>query len=454
VTTGVVWFRRDLRLVDNPAVADAAAAHDEVVALFVLDPSLMAAAGRHRRDQLLASLHALDGELRGRGAGLLVVEGDPAEVVPAVAGRTGAATVHRSEDTTPYAAGRDAAVDAALTDAGIGSEGTWGGLVQPPGTVLTAKGTLSRVFTPFHKVWRGMPVEDPAGEPAGTFVSGEGGTDLPAPEADPVLPADPDSVRERLEDFAGRIGRYRADRDRIDRDATSGLSVDLRLGTLSPHRVVHRLAEESGSGPFLRQLAWRDWYAHLLAEEPTMPDRALRAGYDRIAWRDDPDELAAWKEGRTGYPLVDAAMRELAATGRMHNRLRMVAASFLVKDLLVDWRHGERHFRRLLLDGDVAQNSGNWQWVAGTGPDAAPYFRVFNPITQSRQFDPDGTYIRRWCPELDGLDGDAVHWPADVAPMELAAAGVELGTTYPDPIVEHAEARKRAIDAYGTARDS
>jgi deoxyribodipyrimidine photo-lyase len=249
------------------------------------------------------------------------------------------------------------------------------------------------------------------------------------------------------------VDTYRSDRDDLDGTGGSALSAALRFGTLSPRAVVRAVA---GAGAdreaFVRQLAWRDWFAHLLAEEPTLPTRSLRPEYEGIRWHDDPDGLEAWKAGRTGYPVVDAGMRQLAATGTMHNRARMITASFLVKDLLVDWRLGERHFRHLLVDGDVPQNAGNWQWVAGTGPDAAPYFRVFNPVTQSRAHDPTGAYIRRWVPELARLDDTAVHAPWMVGPLELALAGVTLGEQYPAPIVDHAGARVRAIDAYRAAR--
>ncbi len=203
---------------------------------------------------------------------------------------------------------------------------------------------------------------------------------------------------------------------------------------------------------FVRQLAWRDWFAHLLVEVPSLARRSLRPEYERIPWRDDPDGLEAWRTGRTGYPIVDAGMRELRATGSMHNRVRMITASFLVKDLLVDWRVGERHFRHLLTDGDVSQNIGNWQWVAGTGPDAAPYFRVFNPVTQSRAHDPAGRYLRRWLPELGGLSDRDVHAPWEAGPLSLAAAGVTLGVDYPEPIVDHRDARQRALAAYSEVR--
>jgi deoxyribodipyrimidine photo-lyase len=227
----------------------------------------------------------------------------------------------------------------------------------------------------------------------------------------------------------------------------------LRFGTISPREVVRAVGvSTAGRAAFVRQLAWRDWYAHLFDERPDLQDRALYPVFDRIAWRADDEEADAWRRGNTGVPIVDAAMRQLAVTGFMPGRLRMVAASFLVKDLLVDWRVGERHFRQLLVDGDVAQNAGNWQWVAGTGPDAAPYFRVLNPLTQARRFDPDGEYVRRWVPELRSLLGGSVHEPAALGPMELAAAGVVLGDTYPWPIVDHGFARERAIASYSAAR--
>jgi len=206
-----------------------------------------------------------------------------------------------------------------------------------------------------------------------------------------------------------------------------------------------------GRTGFTRQLAWRDWYAHLLHEMPHMVSNAVRSEYDNIEWLDDPEGLEAWKAGRTGYPIVDAGMRQLAETGWMHNRVRMIVGSFLVKDLLIDWREGERWFRRMLIDGEPSQNAGNWQWVAGTGTDAAPYFRIFNPISQSRKFDADGAYIRRWVPELAGLDKKTIHAPWEAGPLDLAAAGVILGDTYPEPIVDHVFARDRTLSAYKKA---
>lgn len=452
---GLVWFRRDLRLRDNPAWAAATADHVTVSALYVLDDRLLSAAGPHRQRQLLADLRSLDGSLQGRGGRLLVRRGDPAVIVPREAAASGARRVYWNADVTPFASRRDAEVRRALD---VDPATPYGHLVLPPGSVRTSKGGLSRVFGAFHRRWR-TTVWDEWPEGGDAAVAGEQGDLLPPLDGDPPRPSGEAGAHEVLRRFlAVGAGDYRAGRDRLGDPGTSGLSVALRFGTISPRFVVEAVeaadVADAEKEAFVRQIAWRDWFAHLMDEVPSLPDRSLRPEYEMIPWRDEPGDLAAWAEGRTGYPIVDAGMRELATTGTMHNRVRMVTASFLVKDLLIDWRHGERHFRHLLADGDVPQNVGNWQWVAGTGPDAAPYFRILNPVSQSRAHDPDGRYIRRWVPEIARLDDADIHAPWESGPLDLEAAGVVLGETYPEPIVDHRAARARALAAYGAARDA
>lgn len=449
-----MWFRRDLRLSDNPAFAAATSAHRAVVALYVLDDRLLTAAGPFRRRQLVADLHALDGALRETGGRLLVRSGNPVEVVPVEATRLAAARVYWNADVTPYANARDTAVAATLATLAVDAFTPYGHLVHRPGAVLTKGGHVSRVFGPFHRSWLLTPWDPwPAAGDATIVDASEMGQALPPIGSEPPLPAGEEGAHLILRRFLERsIDTYRADRHAISIIGTSQLSAALRFGTISPRRVVEAVGDSSADRyAFVRQLAWRDWFAHLLFENPGLEHRAMQTGYQQITWNHDPAGLDAWKEGRTGYPIVDAGMRELATTGGMHNRVRMITASFLVKDLLIDWRLGERHFRRLLTDGDISQNVGNWQWVAGTGPDAAPYFRVFNPLTQSRVHDPHGVYLRRWLPELAGLDDAAIHAPWQAGPLDLAAAGIRLGEDYPMPLVDHAEARVRAIDAYRAA---
>ena len=448
-SVGLMWFRRDLRLTDNPAWSAATSEHHEVTALYVLDDRLLSAAGPFRRRQILADLGCLDESLRERGGRLLVRGGDPTVVVPKEAARLGADLVHWNADVTPYATARDSAVERTLD---VGTATPYGHLVLPPGSVLTGQGRLSRVFSPFHRRWL-TTGWDPWPAPGDATVAAEAGDPLPRPDGDPPRPPGEDGAHATLQRFLdGPADHYRAGHDPIAEQGTSALSVALRFGTISPREVVEAVGDgDEDRQAFVRQIAWRDWFAHMLAETPTLPDKAVKEAFDGIEWRDDPDGLAAWKEGRTGYPVVDAGMRELASTGAMHNRVRMITASFLVKDLLIDWRLGERHFRHLLADGDVPQNAGNWQWVAGTGPDAAPFFRIFNPVTQSRAHDPEGRYLRRWVPELAGLDDKAIHAPWDAGPLDLAAAGVTLGDTYPEPIVDHADARERTLAAYRAA---
>ncbi len=443
---------------DNPAWARATDVHRRVVALFVLEPDLLNAAGPHRRRQLLHHLRALDESLSAvGGGGRLTVRPEPAgSAIVDVANTIDASALYYNADYSAFARRRDGVVTAAVASnfdrESMAIEAFHGNVVHEPGAVLTKSGGLSQVFSPFHRTWEKTPMTPwPTAGEAETMVVST--AEPPEPDGGKPYQAGGEAAAwDRLNTWLEHVDDYPDSRDVPGIEGTSRLSADLRFGTLSPRAVLDVVGTHSpGRAAFVRQLAWRDWWAHTLAERPDLPYRALRPDYERIRWRSAPDELEAWKEGRTGYPLVDAGMRQLAQTGWMHNRVRLVSAGFLVKDLLIDWREGERHFRRLLVDGDPAQNGGNWQWAAGTGPDAAPYFRIFNPTSQSQKFDPDGTYIRRWVPELAGLDRSAIHEPSKLGPLELAAAGVTLGDTYPEPIVDHRAARERTLAAYKRA---
>lgn len=477
----IAWFRRDLRLADNPAWA-AAAEHQVAVPIVVLEPRLLRAAGPHRLRAYFGAVTDLEQSLNELGATLHVAVGDAGEVVPRLAAGLSASTVTANADVTRYAVARDRRVAAAL-DCGL--EMHWGTLVHPPGSVLTAKGTLSQVFTPFWRRWQALPLPPAVGAGrvgvSGTVPGADLGADraglttaslaearseleglgvsVPSVDDVPATAAwSPRRAGTQLTTWLEQVDRYDEIRDGFDIAGTSELSSALHFGLLSPRAIAAQVGTDSaGRSAFIRQLAWRDWYSHLTYEHPDITRLALRPEYDRIEWRTGARadrDFTAWTTGRCGYPIVDAAMRQLSATGWIHNRLRMIAASFLVKDLLIDWRRGERWFRRLLCDGDVAQNAGNWQWCAGTGPDAVPYFRVFNPVTQSRRHDPEANYLRRWLPELARLPNRAIHAPWEAPAHVLAAAGITLGIDYPAPIVDHAQARQRALDAYRTALDT
>ncbi len=442
----VLWFRRDLRLRDHPALE--ALGDEPAHALFAIDPRLWQSAGPVRRAWLAASLRELDASLDGR---LTVRAGAPEQVVPEMVAEIGASSVHVTGDPSPYGRRRDGAVREAL-GAGVAWRSHGTPYAVDPGTVLTGAGTPYQVFTAFARRWH-----DLTGPPPGTESRVRWRTATPDPAAVALLdealgagaphppPGEAAALR-RWSEFREQVAAYDERRDRPDLAGTSGLSPYLRLGLIHPRRLLADLAGDASAGAarFRTELAWRDFYADVLWHRPDSAWEDLRPvpGLEY----DDPDEPAtaaavdAWREGRTGYPVVDAGMRQLLATGWMHNRVRMIAASFLCKDLHVRWTVGARHFLDHLLDGDVASNNHGWQWVAGTGTDAAPYFRVFNPVTQGTRFDPDGAYVRRWVPELAHLDGRAAHEPW------RHPRGHEHG--YPARIVDHDEERREALRRY------
>jgi deoxyribodipyrimidine photo-lyase len=441
----VVWFRRDLRLADHPALTEAAAL-GPVVPVFVLDPHLLGRSER-RDDWIAATIGILDADLRRRGARLIVRRGDPAAELVRVAREAGASTVGWNRDHTPYARERDAAVTAACRTAGLGVRVSDDATLSAPEDVLPARGGFYTVFTPFHRAWLLRDRVPPA--PSPTRLTAPSGLDtLPLPSgSDAELPrAGEAAAQAALDGFVHRqLGAYPAQRDRLDTEPTSRLSAYLRVGALTPRQIYAAVTAAARTpelararDAFVRQLAWRDFFVQILWHAPQTRWQPLRPPRSRVRWRRDSEALAAWQAGRTGYPIVDAAMRQLAATGFMPNRARMVAASFLVKHLLIDWREGDRWFMRQLLDGDPALNGGNWQWVASIGADAMPAFRIFNPVIQGQRFDPSGNYVRRWVPELASVAGAAVH-----APWESGGA-----PGYPPPIVEHAAARRRALAAF------
>lgn len=466
----VLWFRRDLRLRDHPALRRAADTAREVLPLVVLDPHLLESGGP-RVARLAGSVGALHEATAGA---LLVVSGPPELVVPEVAARVGAREVHVTGETTPYGRSRDLRVAAALERRGVRLVETGTPYAVPPGTLTTGSGTPYRVFTPFLRAWRarvfgalgsqaaldrdvpGLPRWVPAEDPAGSLrVLRAAGAAQP-PAGGGLWPAGERAALERWSRFLeDGLAGYATARDRPDLDATSRLSVSMKYGEIHPRTLLaalsaHRLGDSEDGARFVAQVCWREFHADVLSHRPEaawddlVPVLGVADQRDAADEEGVAEEVEAWGAGRTGYPLVDAGMRQLLAEGWMHNRVRMVTASFLVKDLRVRWQVGARHFLRHLLDADLASNNQGWQWVAGTGTDAAPYHRVFNPVRQGLRFDPEGEYVRRWVPELAHLPGAAAHEPW------RHAQGYAAG--YPARIVDHGLARAEALALHRAAR--
>lgn len=473
----LVWLRRDLRVDDQPALS-AAAERGAVVPVFIWAPEEERdwSPGAASRWWLHGSLAALGQELKRRGSRLIFRHGPSESSLRALVAETGASAVYWNRCYEPAAQRRDARVESALRAAGVEVADFNGSLLFEPRETLNKQGRPYRIFTPFYRACLALPSPE---RPRAAV------RDLPSPRRWPKsLKLDELQLQpridwaaglraawspgakgaiDRLDDFLQQgLAGYVEGRDRPGVEGVSRLSPHLHYGEISPRRLWHAVCEllatrqgrrrRAAGEAFLRQSLWREFAAHQLFHFPAMPTEPLAAGFAKFLWRNDPRALRAWQRGLTGYPLVDAGMRQLWISGWMHNRVRMIAGSFLVKHLLLPWQAGARWFWDTLVDADLANNAFGWQWVAGCGADAAPYFRIFNPIAQGRRFDAGGRYVRRWVPELSNLPDKWIHEPWAAPPETLAKAGVELGRNYPKPIVEHAAARARALEAFASMR--
>jgi deoxyribodipyrimidine photo-lyase len=458
----LVWFRRDLRVHDNPALTAAHRAHEEIVPVFVLDRRLIL--GEYpsgpRTHFLLESLEELRTALRERGGELVVREGRPEEELPRLAAETGATAVHLASDVSPFARGRDTRTARALEQAGVA-------LHPHPGTFVadsvdgprTADGRPFTVFSPFHRRHAELPRRDVLGAPRALRVpAGLAPGTIPAVDhfgleaelTDPMPPGEA-AARARATHFLSRELEHYADRHDRLAGGTSELSPAIHFGCISVRELEARALQEGGDGAraFVRQLAWRDFYAHVLLHHPGNAHEPFQSRMQALETREDQAAFDAWREGRTGVPIVDAAMRQLRTRGWMHNRARLVVGSFLTKNLHLDYRLGEAHFMRYLLCGDKAQNNGNWQWIASVGVDPAPAFqRMFNPVRQQQRFDPDGEYVRRWVPELARVEDRYLAEPWTMTEIDQGLAGCVIGEDYPAPIVDHKREREVALQRY------
>ncbi|MBN8608769.1 MAG: deoxyribodipyrimidine photo-lyase [Caulobacterales bacterium] len=471
----IVWLRQDLRLGDNPALRAAIETKRPLVLLYVLDDETP---GRWRlggasRWWLHKSLSALGADVEKRGARLVLRKGAAAKVLPNLVKEIGAGAVFWNRCYEAYAIARDKALKEKLSADGLEVQSFNGALLNEPWVVKTKTGEPYKVFTPYWRAARQV-AERRAPLPTPKKLNGYAGDVASERLADWKLSPTMPNWAAGFEDewkpgeagalaalrlfIKDRLRDYPEARDTMGVHGTSRLSAHLHFGEISPAQVraaiesaIHDApALQRGADKFMTEIGWREFSTNLLFHWPTLPEANWRDNFDAFPWRDDAKALRAWRRGQTGYPIVDAAMRELWISGTMHNRARMIAASFLIKHLLIDWRHGEAWFWDTLLDADLANNAASWQWVAGSGADASPYFRIFNPITQGERYDAEGAYVRKWLPELANLPDDVIHRPWEADAATLRKAGVELDVTYPAPIVDHTAARARALEAFAT----
>jgi deoxyribodipyrimidine photo-lyase len=454
------WHRRDLRVADNRGLADPA---EPAAGVFVFDDELLGHAAPPRVAFMLDALESLREAYRENGSELFVRHGDPAGVLPALAADYGVDVVSWNRDYSGLAQRRDDHVSEELKDDGVTPQKFHDAICHEPGSITTNAGDPYSVYTYFWKKWRDREKDDPRAVPELAEVTDDEPIPTLAelgfeePSAD-VPPASTEAARELLEEFlTDDVFRYDDRRDYPAEGCTSRLSPHLKFGTIGIREVDERVREvrDSMSGEkresvteFRSQLAWREFYTHVLYFNPEVVRENYKSYENAIEWDDDEDLLEAWKRGETGYPIVDAGMRQLREEAYMHNRVRMIVASFLTKDLLCDWRHGYDHFREQLVDHDTANDNGGWQWAASTGTDAQPYFRIFNPMTQGERYDPDAEYIREYVPELRDTDPEIVHSWHECSPTQRANAAPE----YTDPIVDHSERREQALAMFERAR--
>lgn len=444
----IFWFRRDLRLTDHPAL-EAAAAAGPVLPVFVLDDALQRPSGVNRRSFLAGSLAALDADIGGH---LVIRSGEPAAVLSELAGDVDAEAIWATDDFGPYGRSRDTKVGEALAAGGVSVHYRDAPYAVPPDSIVTGGGTPYKVFTPFFRAWKDHGWADPTGRAEPTWVTGIEGEPMEAPRPTAAELPEPgeEAAWSRADAFLdGPVFEYGETRNDPSVDGTSRLSPYLKWGTIHPRQLLVRLGPDPSEDIFRSELCWREFYADVLYQRP---ETARSVYADKMAQlevdggEDADHRFEAWSRGVTGYPIVDAGMRQLVAEGWMHNRVRMIVASFLVKDLHIDWTRGARFFMDHLVDGDLASNQHGWQWVAGTGTDASPYFRIFNPTSQSRKFDPSGDYLRRWIPEIQHLGSRVIHEPW------TDPAGPPAG--YTAPIVDHARERQESLARFARLKET